>query len=172
MLIFSNCIMFLITFDGDFCRHIILREHEFALRRTAIDHDMSVEIQQILTIASVWGGAFPPIRYQSAISTQFEITSSPLVTFIFKTFPKNRATQFWKFLPQIWKICNRSQLVSINFEKKLKKFEFFAFFSNESYFFLFENEFYVKNAFFEVLHVDIAQKLQILNFHSFLVIFE
>ena len=42
------------------------------------------------------GGAprAPPSRYRSAISTRFEITSSPLVTFNFKTFPKHRQTQF------------------------------------------------------------------------------
>ena len=56
-------------------------------------------------------------RYWSTISW-FEIMSSPLVTFIFKTLPKHRATQFWNFLPEILKICNQRQLVSINFEKK------------------------------------------------------
>ena len=49
-----------------------------------------------LTLISAGGGAprAPPSRYWSAVSTWFEITSSRLVTFIFKTFPKNRATQF------------------------------------------------------------------------------
>ena len=54
--------------------------------------------------------------------------SSPLVTFIFKTFPKQRITQFWNFLPEIWKVCNQRQLVSIDFEKKIKKIKFLNFF--------------------------------------------
>ena len=37
---------------------------------------------------------------------------------------------------------------------------------------MFEIESYVKNAFLEVFQFKIAQKLQILNFHSFIVIFE
>ena len=42
------------------------------------------------------GGVAPtPLgRYASAISRPFEIMSSPLVTFNFKTFPKHRQTQF------------------------------------------------------------------------------
>ena len=38
--------------------------------------------------------------------------------------------------------------------------------------FLFEIEFYMKNAFFEVLQVEIAQKLQILEVSLILAIFQ
>lgn len=67
-------------------------------------------------------------RYWSAVSTGFEITSSPLVTYIFKTFSKHRGTQFWNFLPEIWNIYNQRQLVSFNFERKYKNFTFSHFF--------------------------------------------
>ena len=39
--------MFQLTFDRDFCRRIILGERKFALGRAAVDHDMSVKIQQM-----------------------------------------------------------------------------------------------------------------------------
>ena len=83
------------------------------------------------------GGApqAPPSRYRSAISTWFEIMSSPLVTFNFKTFPKHRRTQFLNFLAQIWETGVWRQEVSINFEKKKNKFDFFNFSWNKSYFF-------------------------------------
>ena len=46
--------------------------------------------------------------------------------------------------------------------KKLKSLIFLLFFQiNHNY--VFANEFYVETRFFEVLHVDIAQKLQILK---------
>ena len=78
----------------------------------------------------------PPCRYWSNVSTWFEIMSSPLVTYIFKTFPKDRATQFWKLLPQIWKNCNQRQLVSINFEKYWKNLIFCFFFPINHTFFV------------------------------------
>ena len=110
----------------------------------------------------MWGGAprAPPSRYQSAISTRFEITSSPLVTFNFKSFPKHRPTQFLNFLAKIWETGVWRQEVSTNFEKKKEKIWFFQFFLKQIILFLFEIEFYVKNAFFRGLHVEIAQKLQ------------
>ena len=89
--------------------------------------------------------------------------SSPLVTFIFKTFPKNRATQFWNFFSQIWKICNRIQLVRKIFEKKILKFDFFAFFSNKSYFFCLKLNSMWKMRFFLGIACWLAQKLQILK---------
>ena len=73
------------------------------------------------------------------------------------------------------KNCNQRQLVHIDFEKKGKKLIFFTFFQiNQT--FLFEIEFYVKNAVFEVLHIEIAQKLQMLKisliFSDFLADFQ
>ena len=89
-----------------------------------------------------------PRRYWSAISTWFEIMSSPLVTFNFKTFPKHRRTQFLNFLAQIWEMRVWRQEVSIDFEKKKEKIWIFQFFLKQMILFLFEIEFYVKNAFF------------------------
>ena len=86
-----------------------------------------------------------------------------MVTYIFKTFSKHRGTQCWNLLPEIWNIYNQRQLVSINFERKYKNFIFSCFLKDKSYFFVCETEFYVKNAFFEVLHINISQKLQIFN---------
>ena len=67
-------------------------------------------------------------RYLSAISKWFEIMSSYLVTFNFKTFQSYRQTQFWNFLAQIWEIGWWRQVVSINFDKKIGKIWFFQFF--------------------------------------------
>ena len=55
-------------------------------------------------------------------------------------------------------------MVSIGFEKKLEKFDFFKYFSNKSYFFSVKLNSVRKILSFEVLHVEIAQKLQILEF--------
>ena len=66
--------------------------------------------------------------YPSAISRWFEIMRSPLVTFDFKTLPKHRQTPFFNFLAQIWEMCIWRQVVSIDFDKKLEKFDFFQFF--------------------------------------------
>ena len=80
---------------------------------------------------SQWGGGSPPAppsTYWSTISTQFEIRSSPLVTFNFKTLPKHRLTQFWNFLAQIWEKCDRRQVVRIGFDKKIGKIWFFSIF--------------------------------------------
>ena len=55
-------------------------------------------------------------------------------------------------------------MVSIGFEKKSKKFDFFKKFSNKSYFFSVKLNSMRKMLSFEVLHVEIAQKLQILEF--------
>ena len=74
-------------------------------------------------------------RYRSTVSMWFEIMSSPLMTFIFKTFPKHRAIQSWNFLPEIWKLCNLRQLESIDFQNKTKKCDFSTFFKNKSFFF-------------------------------------
>ena len=102
-----------------------------------------------LTLVSVGGAPqAPPSRYRSAISTWFEIMSSPLVTFNFKMFPKHSWTQFLNFLAQIWEIRVRRQEVSIDFEKKNEKIWFFQFFLKQIILFLFEIEFYMKNAFF------------------------
>ena len=110
----------------------------------------------------MWGGAprAPPSRYRSAISTRFEITSSPLVTFNFKTFPKHRRTQFLNFLAQIWETPVWRQEVSVDFEKKNWKNDFFNFSWNKSYFFCLKLNSMWKMLSLEVLHVEIAQKLR------------
>ena len=84
----------------------------------------------------------------SAISTWIEIMSSPLVTFNFKMFPKHRLTQISNFLAQIRETRSQRQVVSIDFDKKIEKIWFFQFFFKQIILFLFEIEFYVKNAFF------------------------
>ena len=55
-------------------------------------------------------------------------------------------------------------MVSIGFEKKIGKFDFFKKFSNKSYFFSVKLNSMRKMLSFEVLHVEIAQKLQNLEF--------
>ena len=50
-----------------------------------------------------WG---PPCRYWCAISKWAGIMSFPLVTFIFKTFQKFRATQICNLSLQFWEICS------------------------------------------------------------------
>ena len=126
----------------------------------------------------MWGGgsSSPPSRYRSAISTWFEIMSSPLVTFNFKTFPKHRRTQFLNFLAQIWETRVWRQEVSADFEKKMKKFDFFNFSWNKSYFFCLKLNSMWKMLSLEVLHVEIAQKLQnleiLLIFSHFLMDFQ
>ena len=122
----------------------------------------------------MWGGLLePPSRYRSAISTRFEITSSPLVTFNFKTFPKHRRTQFLNFLAQIWETRVWRQEVSVDFEKKNLKIWFFQFFLKQIILFLFEIEFYVKNAFFRGIACWNSSKItKFGNFHSFLAIFD
>ena len=116
------------------------------------------------------GGAprAPPSRYRSAISTRFEITSFPLVTFNFKTFPKHRRTQFLNFLAQIWETGVWRQEVSIDFEKKNEKIWFFQFFLKQIILFLFEIEFYVKNAFFRGIACWNSSK--IINLESLLIL--
>ena len=54
--------------------------------------------------------------------------SSPLVTFSFKTFPKHRQTQFWIFMAHLWEMCRWRQLVSIDFDKKIRKNRLSQFF--------------------------------------------
>ena len=87
-------------------------------------------------------------RYLFTISKWFEIMSSLLVTFNFRTFPEHRLTQFSNFFAQIGKFCNFRQKVSIDFHTKKEKLDFFQFFLKEIILFLLEFEFYVKNAFF------------------------
>ena len=115
----------------------------------------------------MWGGAprAPPSRYWSAISTWFEIMSSPLVTFNFKTFPKHMRTQFLNFLSQIWETGVWRQEVSVDFEKKNEKIWFFQFFLKQIILFLFEIEFYVKNAFFRGIACWNSSKIT--NFRNF-----
>ena len=55
-------------------------------------------------------------------------------------------------------------MVRIGFDKKSEKFDFFNFFSNKSYFFCVKLNSMRKMLSFEVLHVEIAQKLQNLEF--------
>ena len=64
----------------------------------------------------------------SLISTWIEIMSSPLVTFNFKMFPKHRLTQISNFLAQIRETGGRRQVVSIDFDKKIKKYLISSFF--------------------------------------------
>ena len=92
----------------------------------------------------------------SALSTWIEIMSSPLVTFNFKTFPKHRSTQFSIVMAQIWEMLWRP-MVSINYDKKSKRFDFFNFFSNKSYLFCLKLSSTLKMLSLEVFHVDIAQ---------------
>ena len=65
---------------------------------------------------------------------------------------------------------------NISFEKKSEKFDFFKKFSNKSYFFSVKLNSMRKMLSFEVLHVEIAQKLQnlefLLIFSNFLVGFQ
>ena len=102
--------------------------------------------------------------------------SSPLVTFNFKTFPKHRRSQFLNFLVQIWETRVWRQEVSVDFEKKMKKFDFFNFSWNKSYFFCLKLNSMWKMLSLEVLHVEIAQKLQnleiLLIFSHFLMDFQ
>ena len=111
------------------------------------------------------GGAprAPPSRYWSALSTWFEIMSSPLVTFNFKMFPKHRLTQISNFLAQIRETRGQRQVVSIDFDKKIEKIWFFQFFFKQIIYFCLKLNSMWKMRFFEVLHVEIAQKLQILK---------
>ena len=85
-----------------------------------------------------------------------DIMSSPLVTFDFKTFPKHRSTQFSIVMAQIWEMLWRP-MVSINYDKKSKRFDFFNFFSNKSYLFCLKLSSTLKMLSLEVFHVDIAQ---------------
>ena len=87
-------------------------------------------LNPILTLTSGGGGFLEPpsSSYWSTISTQFEIMSSSLVTFNFKTFPKHRQTQFLNFLVQIWETRVWRQEVSIDFEKKKWKSLIFSIF--------------------------------------------
>ena len=102
--------------------------------------------------------------------------SSPLVTFNFKTFPKHRQTQFLNFLAQIWETGIWRQEVSIDFEKKKKKFDFFNFSWNKSNFFCLKFNSMWKMLSLDILHVEIAQKLQNLEisliFSHFLMDFQ
>ena len=100
--------------------------HFSKISKTNSKNDFSWTIQT-LTLTSVCRGMGPP-RYRSAVSMWFEIMSSSLVTFTFKSISKRRETQFWNFLPEIWKICNQRQLVSIDFEKKNQKSLIFSHF--------------------------------------------
>ena len=87
-----------------------------------------------------WGASQAPrpaSTYWSAVSTWFKIMSYPLVTFIFKTFPKHRKTRFWNFLPEIWKIQKSAWIL----KKKIEKIDFFFFFFQKNIVFLFENIF-------------------------------
>ena len=111
-------------------------------------------------------------RYLSTISKRFEIMSSYLKTFNFITFPKHRLTQFSKFFAKISKICNWRQQVSMGFTKKRKKKYFFNVSSNKSYFFCLKLNSMWKILSFEVLHVEIAQKLQKLAYLLILLISE
>ena len=101
---------------------------------------------KVLTLIRLGGGTRSHhLRYLFTISKWFEIMSSLLVTFNFRTFPEHRSTQFSNFLAQIWKFCNWRQQVNIDFHKK--KLDFYNFSSKKSYFLL-EIEFYMKNTFF------------------------
>ena len=127
----------------------------------------------------VWDGGSSSLarRYWSAFSTWFEIMSSYLLAFIFKTFSMHWVTQFWNFLPEVWKNCNQRELVSIGFEK-IKKI-FFHFFSNKPYFFVW-NEilcemcgfFFFFFFFLRYYYIEIIQNSKFLKFHSSLAIFQ
>ena len=89
-------------------------------------------------------------------------------------------------MAQIWETRVWRQVVSIDFEKKIEKLDFFNFSSYKSYFFCLKLNSMWKMLSLEVLHVEIAQKLQnleillisshfLMNFQYsliFLVIFE
>ena len=90
--------------------------------------------------------------------------SSLLVTFNFKTFPKHRWTQFLNLFAQIWGICNWRQQVSIDFHKKKWKFDFFQFFFKQIISFNRKLNSMWKMLSFDVKHVEMAQKLQNLEF--------
>ena len=74
--------------------------------------------------------------------------SSPLVTFNFKTFPKHRQTQFFKFFGTNLRNVRLKTRGQRRFWKKKFKKWFFQFFLKEIILFLLEFELYVKNAFF------------------------
>ena len=96
-------------------------------------------------------------RYLSVVSTWFEIMSSPFMTFTFKTFPKHRATQFWDFLPE------RLKSWSVSILKRYQKIWFFLTFSNKLFLFCLKLNFMWEMLSFELLHIEIIQKIQILK---------
>ena len=54
-----------------------------------------------------------------------EIMSSPLVTFNFKTFPKDRSSQFLNLLAQTQETHGRRQVVTIALDKTHQMFSIF-----------------------------------------------
>ena len=108
------------------------------------------------------GGAprAPPNRLSSTISSLLKVACSYLVTFHFKPSNKSWKSHFWNFFHQLQKNCCWSQLVSIIFDQKTEKINFFHFFFNKSYFFCPKLNSTWKMHSFDVFIVDIAQKLQ------------
>ena len=79
------------------------------------------------------------------------------MTFTFKTFPKHRATQFWNFLPE------RLKSWSVSILKRYQKIWFFLTFSNKLFLFCLKLNSMWKMLSFELWHIEIVQKIQILK---------
>ena len=101
------------------------------------------------------------MRYQSVISKWFEVTSSPMWCILkSKPFQSIDKLSFEIFWHKCEKNAIKDKWSELVLTKKSEKFDFFQFFSNKSYFFCVKLNSMIKMLSFEVLHVEIAQKLQ------------
>ena len=109
----------------------------------------------------------PPSRLSSAISSSLKVPCSYLVTFHLNPFNKSWKSYFWKFFPQLWKICRRCQQGYYNFWSQNRKNHLFSnFFETNLTFFCLNLNSTWKMHSFNVYIVDIAQKLQNLKFFA------